>query len=221
MKNNRKNKLVAIAIMLVFISLGYAYLTANLKITGTANIGTSSWDIHFANPLVTGVSPTVTYPTVTVTTQTTSTTASGVVVYSNVTTTSNSSGIPEIKGAANQDVEFEVNLNQPGDYYNFTVDIVNGGGIAAELDNIASTIKIDDGTEQVLSESTLPPYLEFSYAPVTESEPISPLAAGVTRKLAVHLGMKADVTNDQYATALGKKVVIKMSLNYIQQGVSQ
>ena len=221
MKNNKKNKIVAIGIMLIFISLGYAYLTANLKITGTANIGTSAWDIHFANPALSNVSPTVTFPPVTVTTTTTTTNASGITITSNVQTTSNGTGIPEIKGTSNNQLEFEVNLNQPGDYYNFTVDIVNAGGINAEIDNIASTIKIGDGAEQTLDSSTLPNYLEFSYAPFDANAPISPLAAQTTRKLAVHLGMKADITNEEYTAALGKKIVIKMTLNYIQEGFSQ
>lgn len=34
---------------MIFIGVGYAYLTSNLKINGVTNISKNTWDIHFEN----------------------------------------------------------------------------------------------------------------------------------------------------------------------------
>ena len=54
MKNSKKmtTRLVLLALLLM-ITLGYAFLTANLNITGTSKIKDARWNIHFANLSVT------------------------------------------------------------------------------------------------------------------------------------------------------------------------
>ena len=53
MRRNNK-KLVTSLVILLILSIGivYAYLTSNLSITGSTEIAANSWDIHFANLVV-------------------------------------------------------------------------------------------------------------------------------------------------------------------------
>lgn len=43
------NPLAILFILLLFISIGYAFLSTNLNITGTSTINNPIWDIHFTN----------------------------------------------------------------------------------------------------------------------------------------------------------------------------
>ena len=49
----RNSKKLLIFALILFawstIGIGYAYLSSNLKLAGTANIAKTSWNIHFAN----------------------------------------------------------------------------------------------------------------------------------------------------------------------------
>ena len=38
-----------IAILILSIGIGYAYLTSNLSITGSTRVNANIWDIHFNN----------------------------------------------------------------------------------------------------------------------------------------------------------------------------
>ena len=53
-------------------------------------------------------------------------------------------------------VSYSVTLTQPGDYYEFTVDAVNGGSIDAMIDTIDS--KLNGATI-----TTLPDYLDYTF----------------------------------------------------------
>ena len=46
------------------------------------------------------------------------------------------SNVPTISG---NNLSFSVNLATPGDYYEFTVDVVNGGSIDAMIDSVVKT----------------------------------------------------------------------------------
>ena len=53
MKKNKKNLIYSILLLILLsIGIGYAYLTSNLSITGATEIASNSWDIHFANLVV-------------------------------------------------------------------------------------------------------------------------------------------------------------------------
>ena len=51
-------------ILVVFIGIGFAYLTANLNINGIGSFGSQSWDIHFDNVVVDNTSYNPVTPTV-------------------------------------------------------------------------------------------------------------------------------------------------------------
>ena len=48
-----------------------------------------------------------------------------------------SANAPQISGTSS--VGFDVELNTPGDYYEFTVDVVNDGSIDAMIDSVVKT----------------------------------------------------------------------------------
>ena len=52
-RNRNKNVKLLTLILLLLIGIGFAALAANLKINGTVNIDSASWDVHFENVQVT------------------------------------------------------------------------------------------------------------------------------------------------------------------------
>ncbi|MBR2827909.1 MAG: hypothetical protein IKE70_01585, partial [Bacilli bacterium] len=58
-------------------------------------------------------------------------------------------------------VEYEVNLDTPGDFYEFNVDIVNDGTIDAMIDSIESKMKIGEEEEVDLLKESTPNYLNY------------------------------------------------------------
>ena len=49
MKKRIINKKFIIIVLILFISIGFAYLTSNLSLNGLATIKRSVWDVHFEN----------------------------------------------------------------------------------------------------------------------------------------------------------------------------
>ena len=107
-KYNHKRTFLFGLFFLLFIgvSVGYAFLTTTLNITGAVNVASSKWDIHFENVEVQeGSVEATTPPTIT----------------------------------DNTSISFSTILNNPGDFYEFTVDVVNDGTYDAKLDTITIT----------------------------------------------------------------------------------
>lgn len=108
-KKNNSNTLLVIGLLLLFvvIGVGYAALSSVLQINGTANIGRSSWNVHFENVAITSGS---------------------VDTDDEPYTASNTT-----------ELSYEVDLDAPGDFYEFTVDVVNSGSLAAKLNSTSKT----------------------------------------------------------------------------------
>ena len=121
MRIDKDNIKIILILLVVCLSLGYAYINSDLNINGTAQVNHANWDVHWANVQVKSGSVSAATPTIT-----------------NQTT-----------------VNYSVTLTNPGDYYEFTVDAVNGGAIDAMIDTISSKL---NGTEI----TTLPEYLSYS-----------------------------------------------------------
>jgi hypothetical protein len=165
MRNKKKNRILLLLVLLLGISIGFAALATTLKINGTANIGKNTWDVHWAN-----VGDIQKSSTTTITT--------GATVDSN----------------DNTKVNFEVTLNQPGDYYEFQVDAVNAGTIDA-MANIVSkttvpsyaslTVKYADGEE-------INKYDLLAKAPDPTAEP----PVYTTERVKVRIEFKRDIDED-------------------------
>ena len=108
----KNNFFIYFFLLLVCISIGYAFLSASLTITGKSNIGKNTWDVHFHNiQIING-----------------SVNASVEPVITNNTTIAN----------------FELILDKPGDFYEFTVDVENSGTIDAMIDSVVKTPDLTD-----------------------------------------------------------------------------
>lgn len=119
-KKNSKKTIYLILVLILGISVGYAALSATLKINGTSIIKSAKWSVHFgteANDIQV---------------------TSGSVTGDNVTTPA------RIKAdTSNTEIEFSVNLPEPGDFYEFTAQVVNDGSLDAVIGG--------DGTPVTLS----------------------------------------------------------------------
>ena len=107
MKAKRKREIysVLLVLLIIGITLGYAALSSTLNINGSSQVKNSTWDIHFAN----------------------------VVVNSDSVTLSAGDQVATVNSSDTTEVTFAVTLQKPGDFYEFTVDIVNAGTIPGKI----------------------------------------------------------------------------------------
>ena len=109
MKSRRKKDLaLLLIIILLSVTMGYALITTQLKINGSAAIAKNSWIVYWDNPVVSEGSITPTLPT-----------------------------LSAEQGSSNNTITTWSNtLNVPGDFYEFTIDAVNNGTIDAMISAI-------------------------------------------------------------------------------------
>ena len=117
-KNSRRKYLFLLLLLFVFISVGYAYLSSTLHINGTSYISKETWNIHFVEGTL---DDSTSYLNCTV----------GGTCSQKVkeTTLSNK----------NENVDFKVKFQIVGDYYEFTIDVINEGTIDAMLSEVIKT----------------------------------------------------------------------------------
>ena len=129
---NKKNVILAILIVgVVAMTVAFAALSTNLSISGTANVGDVSWNIHFTNWQL-DTESTVTYGGVT---------HQNTASYPTVNQLLQSPSV-----AASTKVEnLNVTLNQPGDYVKYTFEIINEGSIDATLNNFTYPLTCASG----------------------------------------------------------------------------
>ena len=118
----------------------------------------------------------------------------------------------------NKTVSYSANLNTPGDYYEFSVDVKNGGTIDGMVSEIVSQMKIDDGEFTNVSPSRIPRYLTYT---VTESDGSSiierrALDAGSKRTYKVRIEYKKDIREEDLPTT-DKNLQFKFIVNYVQK----
>ena len=157
MQIKRKNMYSLLVVLFLCLGIGYAALSTNLSINGTAHVDNATWNIYWDNVQVTTGSVTAQTPTI-----------------SNQTT-----------------VSYEITLHQPGDFYEFTVDVVNSGTIDGMISSITSKLN-----NVVIT--TLPSYLDYSIT-YYDDKPIllnHLLAAGNTETLKVRISYKTDIDPD-------------------------
>ena len=108
--NIKDRKVLYMILGIVFISVftltvAYAALNAVLNISGSAQVSSAEWDVHFDNIKVINGSV--------------------------------SGDDPRITSATT--ATFSTVLNMPGEFYEFTIDVVNDGSIDAMIENITKT----------------------------------------------------------------------------------
>ena len=132
MKNKKQRKILLYLLVVLGLTIGFALLSTTLKINGTASIKSNNWDIHWDSSSISVNQDSVdtTLPTVS-------------------------------KGESDNDtVSFNVELNLPGDFYEFEIDAVNSGSIDGALDTI--TTKVYNSSDEELKTEDIPEYLKYS-----------------------------------------------------------
>ena len=196
-KKNKKNKLILAVLLLIgIIGIGYAALGANLQINGIADITSVTWNVHFVEDSI-------------------NLTEGSVAIAENT-----EEEAATIDSAT--EVSYHVKLTNPGDFYEFTVDVTNEGSIDAMIDSISSKIKIGDEEEVEIiptgENRNLPSYLDYSvtYSDGVAIAPKHLLASNTEETFKVRLEFKKDITaNDLPATA--ETLNLNFQVNYAQK----
>ena len=182
MKNRKRRDYLGILLLLVVgLSVGYALLQTTLTINGTSKIKGNTWDIHFANLQVTDGSVAI------------GTGDSAAAIQSSTT-----------------DITYTVTLNEPGDFYEFTVDAVNAGTIDGMIESVTS--KLNDTVI-----TTLPVYLDYSVS-YSDGVAISPnqyLKAGESETYKVRIEFKKDISSSDLPTSV-QTLTLDFGVAYIQ-----
>lgn len=184
MKNRKKkNKYVLLLILLLVVSIGYALISTQLKITGNATVSKQTWDVHFANVHVNSESATA---TVVPTTDNTTTTV----------------------------IPYTVSFTKPGDFYEFTVDIVNGGTINAMFDLLTNDAYSSDGTTKI----DMPVYLSstLTYYDDTQINRYDGIKAGKYRTVKVRVQYRTDIEKEDLPSDSDQTITLKLSATYKQ-----
>ena len=182
MKNRKRRDYLGLLLLLVVgLSVGYALLRTNLTINGTSKIKGNTWDIHFENLNVTDGSVEL-----------------------------SSGDVAAAIGSNTTEVSYTVTLNQPGDFYEFTVDAVNAGSIDGMIESVTS--KLNDAVI-----TTLPAYLDYSvsYSDGVEILPNQYLKAGETETYKVRIGFKKDISSSDLPTSV-QTLTLDFGVAYIQ-----
>ena len=197
-QNSRKKSLKYLLVLLLLISVGYAAIATTLKINGTATVKSSKWDVYWEPNSVSVTSGSVT------------TTAEDAAQVTNTTT--------------KDEVAYNIALNEPGDFYEFTVDAVNNGSIDAMIAEGGVTNKVYSDAE-CTHEITLPDYLRYT---VTYADTGAPAIAQyqtlakksgstpTTKKFKVRVEYRTDIDKDTLNKSTDQTLYFRFNANYVQ-----
>lgn len=134
MKKNKKNKtLLTVLILLLAITIGYAAIATTLKINGSADVKSARWNVYWDE--------------------------NSIAVTEGSVETSEGNGA-RVTDAGKTQIEYSVELSEPGDFYEFTVDAVNEGSLNAKIapNGVKNNVYESDGT----TPKNLPNYLGYT-----------------------------------------------------------
>ena len=123
-----------------------------------------------------------------------------------VTSGSITTNVPVIKTSST--LEFSTTLNMPGDYYEFTVDVVNAGSIDAMIENVVKTPELTADQAKFLK-------YEITYQNGESITTKQLLAKDTTMPIKVRIEYRKDLSNTDLPT--GQVVLdLSLTLEYIQ-----
>ena len=180
----RKNTQMTTNILIVsllLIGVVYALLQTNLQIDGIAKILHNTWDVHFDNIQISEDSVPI----------------------------GENDSQATIDPENNCKIDFEVTLNIPGDFYEFTVDVVNEGTIDGMIGTLNKTLTINNETVQ-----EVPDYLNYTitYDDGVEIEEHHKVSAGTVETYKVRLEFKTDIEELPQAAT----IVTSLEPQYVQ-----
>lgn len=174
-KNYKRIILGIIALMLVVLSVGYAALSTTLTATGTTTIKGNTWNVKFTSvKKIGGVDPTIA-PT-----------------------------IDESDPSKGTQLSYSVQLNTPGEYYEFEAVIENKGTLSAKL----NSAPILEGTHTVATQTV-------TYSDGSKIMPGDTIAPGGSVKIKIRVDFLKDLTNDTLPS-IDSNVTYKVTLEYVQ-----
>ena len=106
------------------------------------------------------------------------------------------------------EIDYNVELIKPGDFYEFTVDVTNTGTIDAKL-GAAPILNGVSAEQDVYTNYTV------TYSDDTAINANDKLAAGATKKLKVRVEFDRNITNSQLPTE-AQTLDLKFAMNYVQ-----
>ncbi|MBQ3307789.1 MAG: hypothetical protein IJG68_06345 [Bacilli bacterium] len=170
-RNNKQVTTYFILFSLLLIGVVYAILQANLQINGTAKIKSNTWDIHFNN----------------------------IQINENSVPIGTGDSPATIDPENNCKVDFEITLSLPGDFYEFTIDIVNAGTIDGMIGELNKTLIVNETAVE-----NLPDFLDYRVTYIDGIEIVEnhKLDAGSTETYKVRLEFKSDIEELPLATTI-------------------
>lgn len=167
--------LMAVLLLAIFLTIGYAYLQTSISLNGTTKIAKNTWDVRFANLLLDKGNVTATTPA----------------------TLKNNDTL----------MDFTLTLKNPGDYYNFVVDVINSGTIDAKISSV---------TMSGLT-TTQKKYIDFvaTYSDGEEIKAGDGLLAGSSDKLKISLKYRTDIDSSNYPHS-NETLKLTFKVNYVQ-----
>ena len=177
--NIKDRKVLTLGLCLVVVcvftlTIAYAALNAVLTIQGSAQVTSSNWDVHLANPKVTNGSVTTTVPTLT----------------------------------TGKSLTFSTTLNMPGDFYEFTVDVVNSGSIDAMIEKVTKTPELTTEQAKFLK-------YEVNYENGESIANKQAIAAGITMPIKVRVEYRNDLVASDLPTGQ-VQLTLGLVLDYTQ-----
>ena len=188
-KLNKEHLALILIILLLVAGIAYAVLTVHLKINGYVSINDGRWNVHFENYQQTA----------------------------NSTITPTSGNAPVITGDTTTEISYAITFQQPGDVYEFTIDIVNGGTMDASVVALEKYITIND----VLTE--IPAYLTYTATYINGTEYTTPhfLEVDATDSLLVRVEFKRDISIEQLNAVAGKTIQFHLKPIFVQGDSSE
>lgn len=173
----KKYMVILLIIVITCISIGYASISSNMLINGTAIIQNKKWKIYFDNV--------------------------------NINEQSVSAKVePETVGNNTISIGYEVDLAKPGDFHEFTVDIVNDGDLTAVLDEFTIT-QLTDAQKKYLNYTV-------KYNDGNAIAKNDTVAAHSSEKLLVKIEYLKDVTSADLPTA-DEAISLNVELTYVPE----
>lgn len=185
MKTKKQRKIMVLIILLLAVTIGFALLSTTLKINGTAGIKKNTWNIHWNRSSVSVASGSVE--------------ASDPVVG---TTT-----------ATDDTVSFDVELELPGEYYEFEIDAINEGSIDGKI-QLDENFIVYKSNGSIIS---LPDYMNFSvtYADNTTPQSGDVLKHGESKTYKIRVEIDEDADENDLAN-IPPEIKIEIKVSYIQ-----
>ena len=122
--------------------------------------------------------------------------------------------VPTSDDTTTTEITYAVNFTKPGDFYEFTVDIVNDGTIDAMIDLVSNDLYESDGT----TTKTLPAYL-ISTATYNDGTAIAKnqiLKANTSEKIKVRIEFDPEVALTDLPSTSADSMIFKFKTNYKQ-----